>query len=133
MSKLNNRYWLETDDFFDSTGKNTEKIKKGILPTAFSHSKSSLGTNTPILWKPENFPKKITCCKKPTQMHTTQYPDLFVTYREGFNMNNGFKNPIVVDEDPSFYSKFNVFTIVLWFFKKYIVFVHWMTPTVSVL
>ena len=34
-------------------------------------------------------------------MHTTQYPDLFATYRESFDMNTG-KNAIFVDEDSSF-------------------------------
>ena len=33
-------------------------------------------------------------------MHTTQYPDLFVTDPEGFNMNTGKKNPTVVDQKP---------------------------------
>ena len=36
--------------------------------------------------------------KRQTQMNTTQYPELFVTYPEAFNMNTGNKNPIVVDE-----------------------------------
>ena len=37
-------------------------------------------------------------------MHTTQYPDLFVTYRGSFKKNTG-KKPIVVDEDLSFSQK----------------------------
>ena len=35
-------------------------------------------------------------------MHTTQYSDSVVSYREGFDMNTGIKNPAVVDEDLSF-------------------------------
>ena len=35
-------------------------------------------------------------------MHTIQPPDLFVSYPEGFIMNAGNKNQIVVDEEPSF-------------------------------
>ena len=31
-------------------------------------------------------------------MHTTQYPDLFVTYRECFNMNTG-KKTVVADKE----------------------------------
>ena len=34
-------------------------------------------------------------------MHTTQYPDLFVTYSERFRLITGIKNPIIVDEDSS--------------------------------
>ena len=41
-------------------------------------------------------------CEKATQRHLTQYLDLFVTYREGFNMNTGNRIAIVIDENPSF-------------------------------
>ena len=34
-------------------------------------------------------------------MHKTQYPDLLVTYREGFIMNTGNINPFVADENSS--------------------------------
>ena len=100
LSKLNNRFWLETDDF---TGKNTEKISKSILPTVVPFANSPLGTTTPFYSRLEFFPQKNTFCKKPTKDHTTQqYPDLLVTFREGFNMNTGNKNPVVFDEKPSF-------------------------------
>ena len=79
LSELDNRYWLETDDFFDSTGKNTRKFTRGILPTVVSHKKSQLGTNTPTLSRLEIFPQKNNICRKPTQMQPTQYPDFFVT------------------------------------------------------
>ena len=36
ISKLDNRYWLETDNFFLSTRKNTELNNKSILPNVFS-------------------------------------------------------------------------------------------------
>ena len=35
MSKLLNFCWLETDDFCNSTGRNIEKLKKGILSIVF--------------------------------------------------------------------------------------------------
>ena len=35
-------------------------------------------------------------------MHTTQYPNLFLSYREGLDMNTGNKKPNVVLEKPSF-------------------------------
>ena len=47
--------------------------------------------------------RKYTTIKKPTKMQTTQNFDLFVTYREGFDMmtQNNNKNQIVVHEKPS--------------------------------
>ena len=33
-------------------------------------------------------------CNKPTHLHLTQYPDLFVTYKEGFNMHTGKPNSL---------------------------------------
>ena len=35
MSKLNNRYWLESDVFFNSTGRNIKQIIYVELPTVF--------------------------------------------------------------------------------------------------
>ena len=77
--------------------KNAENLCKGILPTVFFYTISPLGTTTPISSRLEIFLKK-TLCKKPTQMQTAQYLDLFVNYCGGFIMNTGKKNPIVVDE-----------------------------------
>ena len=102
MSKLSNRYWLETDDFLNSSEKNTGKIDKSILPIVFLYANSPLGTNNPTLSRMEIFQQKITFCKKPTQIHKTLYRDSFVTYREGFKMKIRIKNSIVVDPEPSF-------------------------------
>ena len=41
-------------------------------------------------------------CIEPTQRKTTQYLHLFVTFREGINMNTKNKNPIDIVEDLSF-------------------------------
>ena len=35
-------------------------------------------------------------------MQTSQHLDLFFTYREGFTINSGNKNPIAFDEDSSY-------------------------------
>ena len=37
----------------------------------------------------EIFPESKMFCNKPTPLHLTQYPDLFITYKEGFNMQTG--------------------------------------------
>ena len=65
MSKLNNRYWLETEDFFIGTGMNTEKINEGILLIVFPYTNSPLITTTPTKSRLEFFPQNIFS-KKPT-------------------------------------------------------------------
>ena len=47
------------------------------------------------------FPTIDTICKKPSQMHTTQNPDLFFTYLENFFGNTGNESPNVVDGEVS--------------------------------
>ena len=78
MSELNIRYWLKTKVFFKANAKNLGKIIEGKRPTVFPHTNSTRGTNTPGLSRLEIFSKKIFR-KKLSQMHTTQYPDMFVT------------------------------------------------------
>ena len=75
-----------------------KKLTKELLPTAFQHFKSPLGNDKHSLSRIEIFQNKQTFCKKPTPMYTTQYPDLYINYQEGFNMQTGNKNPIVMPE-----------------------------------
>ena len=49
LPELTNCYCLETDDFLNTAGKNTEKSSKSILPTVFPNTTSPLGTTTAIL------------------------------------------------------------------------------------
>ena len=91
MSKLNNRYWLETEHFFNN------------------HS-STVSPNTPYhdtksqtrLSRFETFPENKMFCNKPTPLHLTQYPDLFITYTEGFNMQTGKPNPLQLPQDEQY-------------------------------
>ena len=69
------------------------------MPTVFLYTSSPLATTTPKLYRLKFVPRNLPSVKKPTQMQKTQYPDLFVIYREGFYMKTGNKNPIVVVED----------------------------------
>ena len=101
MSKLIKRYWLEADDFFNSTWKNNGKINKGILPTALIYSTSPQETSTPNLPRLEILPQQNSFCKKPKQMQKNQYLDLFVICRQGFDRNTGHKNRIFGAEEPS--------------------------------
>ena len=105
LSKLKNRYVLETDVFFISNGRNTEKIlnktANGVCIYHFNIGKDYLNfITTGIL------PTKKHFLKKPTQMHKNLYPERFFVYhmfsKDWFHKNTGNKNPIAVDEDPSF-------------------------------
>ena len=38
-------------------------------------------------------------CNIPTRLYTTQYPDLFITYEEGFNMHTGKQNHLQLPQN----------------------------------
>ena len=89
MSKLNNRYWFETNEFLNTTGKITEKIFRGMSPTVIPYINLPLRTTAPNLSRLKVFPRKDIFCTKPTQMYTTQYLDNIVVHRESFETNTG--------------------------------------------
>ena len=64
MFKLSNRYCLETDDFFESTGKVLKKKLKAF-PVFFPGTISQLGFTTPNLKRLGGFPQKILSVKNP--------------------------------------------------------------------
>ena len=41
-------------------------------------------------------------CNKPTPSHVSQYPDLFITYTEGFNMHTGTPNPLQLPQNEQY-------------------------------
>ena len=45
---------------------------------------------------------KKSFCIKPSLLHTTQYPDLFVSYTEGFDINTGERNPSILPQNEQF-------------------------------
>ena len=61
----------------------------------FPDTSSKLRTTTLTQSQLNFFLQKKISCKKPTKMHTTQNPGLFVTYREGFRKNTK-KNPYLL-------------------------------------
>ena len=91
MSKLNNRYWLETEHFFNN------------------HS-STISTDTPYhdtksqtrLPRSGIFPENKMLCNKPTPLHLTQYHGLFITYKEGFNKHTGKPNPLQLPQNEQY-------------------------------
>ena len=92
-----------------------------------------MGATPPTLSGLEIFPKK-NFPKERKQMHPTQYFVLFVTYREGSNMNTGNKNPIVLDEGSSF-SRLSMSSLLVFDNEKKLNknFLLWMIQIVSVL
>ena len=97
MSKLDVRYWLETDDFSNTTGLRYWRLTAYCFPL-YQFASGYYYSNS---IKNRDFPTK-KFCEIPTQMHTEQYLELITTYLEGFNMSTANKNPIVVAEDLSF-------------------------------
>ena len=69
MSKLNNRYWLETEHFFNN--------KDSDIP---SETRYLVSKSQSRLSRFEIFFESKMFCHKPKPLFTTQYPDLFVTY-----------------------------------------------------
>ena len=90
MSKLNNRYWLETEHFFSNHTSTTPS------DTIFHDTKSKTR-----LSRFENFTGNKVC-NQPTPLYTTQYPDLFMTYKEGFNMHTGKRNPLQLPQNEQY-------------------------------
>ena len=89
MSKIGIRYWLETERFFiDCYNTHTPP--------------SDANSNKTRLSRFEIYPQQRTFCNKPTPLHITQYPDLFISYKEGFNLNTGKRNPLHLPEDDQF-------------------------------
>ena len=74
-------------------GRTMRKLKKACQQLKFFPS-SPLGTN--ILNLTVN-----SFCNETTQMHTTRYTDLFISYRKSLEK-TGNRNPIVVDGELSF-------------------------------
>ena len=98
MSKINDRYYIETDDFFNTIGLNTEKTNQRIKPTPSPHFKSTLSAEKLSLSIVEIFQNRQTFCKTPTPMFTTHYPDLYNIYQKRFNMQTRNRNLIIIPE-----------------------------------
>ena len=80
----------------------------GLKLNFFSTNNSNIPSDTPYhdtnpsqtrLSGFEMFSENEMFCNKPTPLNTTQYPDLFITYKEGFNMHTGKRNPLKLPKD----------------------------------
>ena len=73
----------------------------GIKGTSYPyvHAPHAQNPHNPSLSRFEVFPNAQTFRGKPEPLHSTQYPDHFVTYTEEFNMHTGQPNPSSITND----------------------------------
>ena len=101
MTKIEDRYWIETDSFVHSPHSIKPKTTSGIKGTEhpYVYAPHAQHPNNPSLSGFEVFPTAQTFCGKPDPLYSTQYSELFVTYTEGFNMHTGQPNlHSIIDE-----------------------------------
>ena len=94
MTKIEDRYWIETDSFVHSPFSIKPETTSGIKGTAhpYVHAPHTQYPNNPSLSRFEVYPTAQTFCGKPDRLYSTQYSDLFVTYTDGFSMHTGQPN-----------------------------------------
>ena len=101
MTKIEERYWIETDSFVHSPQSMKPKTTSGIKGTAhpYVHAPHTQHPNNPSFSRFEVYPTAQTFCGKPDPLYSTQCSHLFVTYTDGFNMDTGQPNPhSMIDE-----------------------------------
>ena len=94
MTRMKNRYWIETDTFIE-TSNITQKLQtEGIQGTRYPNVKTPQSkVSNPSLSRFEIYPIAQTFCGKPEPLFSTQYDDIFVTYLDGFDMKTGLPKP----------------------------------------
>ena len=95
MTKIEDRFWIETDSFVHSSHSTKPDATSGIKGTAhpYVHAPRTQNPINPSLSRFEVFSNAQTFCGKPDPLYSTQYSDIFVTYTNGFNMHTGQPNP----------------------------------------
>ena len=94
-TKIEDRFWIETDSFVHSPHSIKPETTSGIEGTAhpYVHAPHTQHPNNPSLPGFEVYPTAQTFCGKPDPLYSTQYSDIFVTYTDSFNMHTGQPNP----------------------------------------
>ena len=90
MTRIKDCYWIETDNFIESSNITQHFQTEGTQGTKYPNVKTpkSIVEN-----QFEIYPIAQTFCGKPEPLYSTQYEDIFVTYLDGFDMNNGQPRP----------------------------------------
>ena len=94
MNRIKDRYWIETDNFIDSSNITKHLQTEGIKETKYLKVKTPQSTvDNSSLSRFETYPIAQTFCGKREPLYSTQYEDVFVTYLDGFDMNTGQSKP----------------------------------------
>ena len=94
ITRIKDRYWIETNNFIDSSNITKHLQTVGIKGTKYPNVKTPQSTvDNPSLSQFEIYPIAQTFCGKPEPLFATQYEDIFVTYLDGFDMNTGQRKP----------------------------------------
>ena len=90
ITRIKDRYWIEFDNFIESSNNTQNLQNEGRKGTKYPNVKTPHSTvDNPILSRFEIYPNAQTFCGKPDPLCATQYDDIFVTYLDGFDINNG--------------------------------------------
>ena len=103
MTRIKDRYWIETDNFIESSNITQNFQSEGIQGTEYPNVKTPKSTvENPSLSRFEIYPIAEFFCGKPEPLFSTQYEDIFVTYLDGFDMNSGQPRPhSIIDQEIS--------------------------------
>ena len=103
MTRIKDRYWIETDIFIESSNITQNLQNEGIQGTKYPNVKTPRSTvDNPSFSRFEIYPIAQTFCGKPDALYSTQCDDMFVTYLDGFDMKNGQLRPhSIIDQNIS--------------------------------
>ena len=103
MTRIKDRYRIETDNFIDSSNITKHLQTEGSKGTKYPNVKTPQSTvDNPSLSRIEIYPIAQTFCGKLEPLFSTQYEDIFVTYSDGFDMNTGQPKPhSIIDQNIS--------------------------------
>ena len=92
--KNEDRHWIETDNFIESSNITQNLQIERIKRTKYPNVKTPQSTvDNTSLSQFQIYPIAQTFCGKLEPLYSTQYDDIFVTYLDGFDMNNGQTRP----------------------------------------
>ena len=94
MTRIKARYWIETENFIESSNITQNLENDGIQGTKDHSVKTPQSTvDNPSHSRFEIYPIAQTFCGKPEPLYSTQYDDIFVTYLDCSDMKNGQSRP----------------------------------------
>ena len=94
MTRIKDREWIETYNFIESSNITQNLQTEGIQGTKYPNVKTPQSTvDNSSLSRFEIYPIAQAFCGKPESLYSIQYEDIFVTYLDGFDINNGQPRP----------------------------------------